>query len=52
MDYPESYKLSAGAVAVVALVEGKGKALSSPIVATQIDLNRPAQVPIAFRGDL
>ena len=36
LDYPESFKLSAGAVAGVALVEGKGKVSSSPIVATQI----------------
>ena len=30
LDYPESYQLSADAVAVVALVEGKGKVTSEP----------------------
>ena len=48
MDYPESYQLSADAVAVVALVEGKGKATTSPIVATQI-IDPAGQAPIAFR---
>ena len=47
LDYPESYKLSADAVAVVALVEGKGKATSSPIVATQI-IDPAGQAPIGF----
>lgn len=48
LDYPESYQLSAGAAAVVALVEGKGKATTSPIVATQI-IDPAGQAPIAFR---
>ena len=48
LDYPESYKLSAGAVAGVALVQGKGKVTSSPIVATQI-IDPAGQAPVAFR---
>ena len=48
LDYPESFKLSAGAVAGVALIEGKGKVSSSPIVATQI-IDPAGQAPIAFK---
>jgi uncharacterized lipoprotein YbaY len=48
LDYPEAYQLTAGAVAVVALVEGKGKATTSPIVSTEI-IDPAGQAPIAFR---
>ena len=48
LTYAEPHKLSSGAVAVVALVEGKGKATTSPIVATQI-VSPAGQVPIAFK---
>lgn len=48
LDYPESYELSADAVAGVALVEGKGKVTTSPIVSTQI-ISPAGQAPIAFR---
>ncbi len=48
MDYPERYELTASSVAVVTLVEGKGKVMTSPIVATQI-IDPAGQAPIAFR---